>query len=155
MAEKENRPLGAFRFLIEMSKDGTVVGAFTQFSGVKVQVDTIQARSGDDVRGVQEYIPALTRFEPVTLSKGVLGDNDFLKWLFSVAAGPNAGPSKADYRSITVVALDDAGSRSVEWALKDAFPIGYELTPMDGGRSELLSETLTFAIHGVERKVLK
>ena len=36
-------------------------------------------------------------------------------------------------------------------SLKDALPIGYELTPMSGGRSEVLSESLTFAITGMER----
>ena len=51
-----------------------------------------------------------------------------------------------------MVALDDRGNRGVTWSLKNALPIGYELTPMDGGRSEVLSESLTFAITGMERK---
>ena len=147
------QPLGAFRFIIEMEKSGAVVGAFSQFSGVKITVDTLKARSGNDIRGVQESVPVLTRFEPVTLTKGVVGDNDFLQWLFSVAAGPESGPGRADRRTLNVVALNDRGERSVVWSLKDAFPIGYELAPMDGGRSEVLSESLSFAIHGVERIV--
>ena len=36
--------------------------------------------------------------------------------------------------------------------LKEAFPISYELAPMDGGRSEVLSESVTFSISGVERR---
>ena len=127
-------PFKAFRFLVEVESGGVAVAAFTHFSGVKMTVDTVQARSGNDNRGVQDYIPVLTRFEPVTLTKGVVGDNDFLDWLFSAAAG-----------------LDDKGNRGVTWSLRDALPIGYELTPMDGGRSEVLSESLTFAITGMER----
>ena len=71
-------PFQAFRFLVEVESGGAVVAAFSQFSGVKMEVDTVQARSGNDSRGVQEYIPVLTRFDPVTLTKGVLGDNDCL-----------------------------------------------------------------------------
>ncbi len=137
-------PFRAFRFLVEVENSGVVVAAFSQFSGVKMDVETLQVRSGNDGRGVQETVPVFTRFAPVTLTKGVVGDNNFLDWLFSAAAGPNAGPSGEDlYRTLNIVALDDRGN---------AVPIGYELTPMDGGRSEVLSESLTFAIGGMERK---
>ena len=155
MADKH--PLGAFRFYIEMEGNGVVVGGFSQFSGVKVQVDTFQVRSGNDVRGVQETIPVLTRYDPVTLTKGVIGDNDFLNWLFSTAANPYHGPDAEDRRNLNVVAVNDSDdgtkNRGVVWVLKGAYPIGYELSPMDGGRSEVLTESLTFAIHGVERIV--
>ena len=36
-------PLMSFRFLVEV--DGDTVGAFSQFSGIKMEVQTIQARS--------------------------------------------------------------------------------------------------------------
>ena len=146
-------PFRAFRFLVEVENAGVVAAAFSRFSGVKMDVETIQLRSGNDDRGVQETVPVFTRFAPVTLTKGVIGDNDFIDWLFSAAAGPNAGPSGENlYRTLNIVALDDQGNRGVTWSLKNALPVGYELTPMDGGRSEVLSESLTFAIMGMERK---
>lgn len=152
VGEPRKEPFKAFRFLVEMENSGVVVGAFSQFSGVKMEVDTVQARSGNDNRGVQEYIPVLTRFTPVTLTKGVVGDNDFLDWLFSAAAGPETGPSSDGLRrTLNIVALDDKGNPGVTWSLKNALPIGYELMPMDGSRSEVLSESLTFAITGMER----
>ena len=131
-------PLKAFRFLVEV--DGDAVGAFTQFSGIRMEVQTIQARSGSDGRGVQEFVPVLTRFEPVTLTKGVFGDNEFL-------TGARLR------RTINVIALDDAGNRGVIWSLKDAMPIRYELSPMDSTQSVVLSESVTFAIQGMERNV--
>ena len=147
-------PLKAFRFLVELEGRRVVVAAFTGFSGIQMDVDTLQVRSGNDTRGVQEYVPTLTRFAPVTLTKGIVGDDEFLDWLFSVAAGPNSGPKLGiSRRTLNVVALDDKGNRGVTWTLYNAMPIRYQLTPMDGGRSEVLSESLTFAITGVERKV--
>ena len=52
-------PFKAFRFLVEVESGGVAVAAFTHFSGVKMTVDTVQARSGNDNRGVQDYIPCL------------------------------------------------------------------------------------------------
>ncbi len=148
----EFEPLSAFRFLVEMQ--GVTVGAFTQFSGIRMSVKTIEARPGDDWRGVQEYIPVLTSFEPVTLTRGVIGDNAFVNWLSSAAASVHSGPSGvALRRTIDVVALDESGDRAVTWTLVDAMPIRYELSPMDSSRSEVLTESVTFAIMGMSREI--
>lgn len=145
-------PLKSFRFLVEV--DGDAVGAFTQFSGIRMEVQTITARSGSDLRGVQDIVPVMTRFEPVTLTKGVIGDNAFLNWIFAAAASTHTGPTGVNlFRTINVIALDDAGNRGVIWSLKDAMPIRYELSPMDSTRGEVLSESVTFAVHGMERTV--
>ena len=142
----------AFRFLVEIENSGVTSAAFTQFSGVKVNVQTITARGGNDERGVMETIPVGTNFAPVTFRKGVIGDNELLDWLFSAAAPSGSGPSGLNLRrTINVVALDDHGNRGVTWSLKNAMPIAYELSPMDGSRSEVLTESMTFAINGVER----
>ena len=150
--KKYVEPLKSFRFLVEV--DGAAVGAFTQFSGIKMEVQTITARSGSDLRGVQDIVPVMTRFEPVTLTKGVIGDNDFLNWIFAAAASTHTGPTGVNlFRTINVIALDDAGNRGVIWSLKDAMPIRYELSQMSGFSSEVLSESVTFAVHGMERTV--
>ena len=116
-------PLKAFRFLVELDGRKVAVAAFTGFSGVQMEVDTLQVRSGNDIRGVQEYVPTMTRFAPVTLTKGVVGDDEFLDWLFSMAASPNAGPkSGSKRRTLNVVALDDKGNRGVTWTLYNAMP---------------------------------
>lgn len=148
-----SEPFKAFRFLVEVENSGVVVAAFSHFSGVKIEVETVKGRTGDDRRGVKSGIPVGTHFSPVTLTKGVVGDNDFLDWLFAAAAGSISGPSGQSLRrTLNVVALDERGRRGVIWSLKNAMPIGYELTPMDGGRSEVLSESLTFSIGGMERQ---
>ena len=50
-----------------------------------------------------------------------------------------------------VIALDQRGEPAVGWILQGAMPIGYELDPMDSSRSEVLTESITFAITGLER----
>ena len=153
MANIYQDPFRSFRFLVELEQGAAVVAAFSQFSGVKFELNQLQARGGDEIRGVMEYIPTFTSFTPVTLTKGVVGDEAFLDWLFSAAAGTEAGPRFGVMpRTINVIALDDQGRRGIVWTLKDAFPIAYELAPMDGASSAVLSESMTFGISGVARR---
>ncbi len=147
-------PLKSFRFLVEIEKDGKkTVAAFSQFSGVKMRLETVDARTGSEHRGVLECIPALTSYENITLTKGVIGDNEFLDWLLAATPGVTEAPTGKNLcRSISVVALDDKGKRAVTWILAEAIPVGYELSPMDGAHNAILSEAIEFAIAGFERE---
>ena len=130
-------PIQAFRFLIRVGDSEEISAAFSRFSGIQMQVETIQSRDGSDSRGVREYTPVFTTYAPVTLSKGVVGDNEFLDWMLSASAD--------------VITLNEKGNPGVTWTLQGAMPIGYELAPLDSSRSEVLTESLTFAITGMKR----
>ena len=148
-------PIQSSYFLIQVGNSQGISAAFSRFSGVKMEVETIQTRSGNDSRGVKEYTPVFTSYAPVTLSKGVVGDTDFLKWVFSACAGEFTGPSAGNLRrTIDVIALDSSRNHRATWTLLGAMPIGYELSPMDGNRSEVLTENITFAITGVKRTMV-
>ena len=88
-------PIQAFRFLVRVGDSEEISAAFSRFSGIQMQVETIQARDGSDARGVKEYTPVFTSFAPVTLSKGVVGDNEFLDWMLSACADVHTGPTGA------------------------------------------------------------
>ena len=146
-------PLISCRFIVE-TDTGDVVAAFSQFSGMKMEVQTLACRFGEETRGVQDTIPVMTQFAPVTFTKGVIGELSFLDWIFSAAAGMERGPSGEKLcRTLLVVALDEQGRRVVSWRLKDAMPVGYEISPMDALRTEVLTESITFQITGVERNL--
>jgi len=147
-------PLKTFRFLVEVEGDGNkIVAAFSQFSGVTMRVDMVKHRSGSENRGVTDDIPALTSFENVTLTKGVIGDNEFLEWIRAVSPGTTESPTGMQkYRTINIVALDDKGKRAVTWSLYTAIPVTYSLGGMDSTNSAVLSETIEFAIGGFSRE---
>lgn len=153
---ERSRPFTTYRFLVEtMGDNGAVVGAFTGFSGIRMSNQMVQARVGNDIRGVKDNFPGITEYQHITLSKGVIGDNDFLNWLFnSVAPGAMTGPQgKNAYRNLDIVALTDTAERGIVWTLINAIPAGYQLAPMDASRSEILVEEIEFAIAGVTRTV--
>ena len=153
MPAKKVEPLKSFRFLVEVEGgQKKIVAAFSQFSGVKMQIETVPVRSGSERRGVLDCVPALTDFQDVTLSRGVIGDEDFLEWIYSVAPGPSAAPTgKHSCRTINVISLDDRGKPAITWSLLDAMPVAYELGGMDSSQSAVLSETLSFTIAGFKR----
>lgn len=154
MARRKEDPVQSWRFLVEVGGKGGVSAAFAYFSGIKMNVVTVKSRDGNDIRGVQSGIPVLTQYGPVTLRKGVVGDNEFLDWLLSSSASLEAGPTGDNLkRDIDVVALNDKRERAVTWTLKNAMPIGYETSPMDANRSEVLMESITFSVGGVKRTV--
>lgn len=145
-------PIQAFRFLVKVVGNDDISGAFTQFSGIRMSVETAQNRWGDERRGVKEYIPVFSSYEPVTLSKGVVGDNQFLDWILAAAADMEDSPTGKNLRrNIEITALNDHGETGVTWVLQNAMPIGYQLSPMDSSRSEVLTESITFAITGMKR----
>ena len=152
MAIVYQEPIQAFRFLVRVDGSDEISAAFSRFSGIKMEVETIQFRSGNDGRGVREATPVFTSYAPVTLSKGVVGDNQFLDWLCSASASVHTGPTGDRLRrTIDVITLTDKGVPGVIWTLQDAMPIGYELSPMDGSRSEVLTESITFTFTGMKR----
>lgn len=145
-------PIQAFRFLIRVGDGKEISAAFSRFSGIHMQVESFQFRSGDDSRGVKDYVPVFTSYAPVTLSKGVVGDNEFLEWMFAACADVHSGPTGNELRrTIDVISLNEYGEPGVTWTLQNAMPIGYELSPLDSSRSEVLTESITFAITGMKR----
>ena len=117
-------PIQAFRFLVRVEGSQEISAAFCSFSGVRMQVETVQSRGGSDRRGVKESIPVFTSYAPVTLGRGVVGDNEFLEWMLSSSADVHSGPTgERMRRTIDVVTLND----------------------------RVLTERVSFAISGVRR----
>ena len=145
-------PLQAFRFLIKIGDGEQVEAAFARCSGIRMQVETLQFRSGDDNRGVKEYTPVFTGHAPITFTKGVVGDYEFWNWILEASANASSGPRGNNLRrTIHICGLDKYGNTKVDWTLSQAMPIGYELSELDGSRSEVLMESVTFAFTGLKR----
>ena len=155
MAIVFDEPLRNFRFLIDFeSESGTkIAAAFTQFSGIKMQVEYADVRDGSNLRGVVDGVPALTSFENVQLTKGVIGEHEFFDWILAAAPGAINHPTGEDLsRTINIVALDDKGKRAITWSLYDAVPVSYQLSPMDSVQNAVLTETVEFSINGFTRE---
>lgn len=154
-------PFTAYNFLVYFedadSSSIQIQGAFTNFSGVRMSNQIAKFRSGCDLRGVKNNYPGITEYEHAKLTKGVIGNSDFLDWLFK-ATIPDAftGPKGENlYRNIHVCSLLEYNMEpGMEWVLLNAIPVGYELHPMDANQSSYLSEEIEIAFTGVVRNRL-
>lgn len=145
-------PFTAFRFLVEVESEGAVVAAFSEFSGLQMNVDTLTFRSGADNGAVSDVF-VHTRHENITLTKGVIGDNDFLDWIHSTMKHNGELPTGSDvYRNINIIALDDIGNPGVTWTLLNCCPVSYQLSPMSATQSAVLTESIEFGFGGIYRQ---
>ena len=128
-----------------------IQAAFSQCSGIRATTQLVRMRTGSDLRGVQSFIPTTVEYGNLTLSRGVVSDYRFLKWVFDCLPSYWAGPIKAARRTVHIAALTEQGTTGVEWTLYGAYPVGYELGSLDAGESGVLMENLEFAYVALER----
>jgi phage tail-like protein len=118
-------PLRNFRFFVEFTTTGDVVGSptgdkstflafsggFTQISGLNISTQGIQYREGG-MNTTLHQIPGQTSFSPITLQRGVLyGKDEAINWmkqLFAAAAGEGiAGTGGQNFRcNLAIYVLD-------------------------------------------------
>lgn len=139
----------AFRFKVEI--DGVLAAAFSQVSGFGVRVETSEYRSGNDLRSVPMEIPTLTRYDHITLSKGIVGDYDMLQWVLSVASSDIAPPTGIDRRNVTITLIDDKGKDGPKWFITGAYPVSYQISDFDALRGEVAVESLEISHLGFKR----
>lgn len=143
--------LQSYRFRVEI--DGVFSAAFSRVSGLGVRLDTVPYRVGTDKSTVPRGVPALSHFEHVTFSRGVVGDYDMLDWIWSVcSASGNAPTGVRMRRNIAITIQYPDGSNGPRWFLNGAMPVSYTLSDLDSLNGEVLFETLEVACANVARE---
>ena len=99
-------PYRTFRFEVEI--DGMSRGGFSEVSGFDLNVDVVEYREGNDLRNTPRKLPGLIKYGNITLKWGLVGDFEFLDWIYTVPASDQAGPTGIERRNMTVRLLDDA-----------------------------------------------
>jgi phage tail-like protein len=138
MPTKRDNPYGAFNFLVSLGgaqgdgAEGTIIGGFSDVSGLGMDVNYSEYRNGH-------------KLDDVTLKRGLVGSADLFEWIKTVRNGV------ADPRSVTVRLLDEARNTVAEWRLTRAQPkkwTGPTLAAKGGG--EVAMEELHLVHEGIE-----
>ena len=106
---REN-PYESFKFRVEL--DGRYVAGFSAVGALKRMTEVVTRREGGSPHA--HLAPATTRFEAVTLERGVTHDAEFERWAnstYSTDAGLST--SLADFRKDLRIELVDASGRTV------------------------------------------
>ena len=148
---REETPYGAFNFIVALGGDqgsgeeGTIVGGFSDVSGLGVDVSYSEYRNGNERVNTTRKVPNTHKLDDVTLKRGLVGSTDLFQWLKGVLDGT------ADPRDVTITLLDEARSGVATWRLHRAQPkkwVGPTLAAKGGG--EVAMEELHLVHEGIE-----
>jgi phage tail-like protein len=148
---REATPYGAFNFLVSLGDaqgtgdPGTIVGGFSDVSGLGVDVSYSEYRNGNELVNTARKVPNTHKLDDITLKRGLVGSDDLFAWLKTVRDGT------AQPRDVTITLLDEARSVVATWRLHRAQPkkwVGPTLAAKGGG--EVAMEELHLVHEGLE-----
>ena len=147
---REN-PYSAFNFLISLGgeqgdgSEGTIIGGFSDVSGLGVDVQYAEYRNGNERFNTSRKVPGVHKVDDVTLKRGLVGSDDLFKWLKGVRDG------RPEPRQVTITLLDEARQPVAAWTLRQAQPkkwTGPTLAAKGGG--DVAMEELSLVHEGIE-----
>jgi phage tail-like protein len=151
MATPRDNPYGAFNFLVALGgaqgdgSEGTIVGGFSDCSGLGFEVNYSDYRNGNELSNTVRHVPNTFKNDDVVLKRGLVGSDDLFAWLKGVRDGT------PDPRSVTVTVLDEARNPVVVFKLWKAQPkkwTGPTLAAKGGG--EVAMEELHLTHEGID-----
>src|SRR5262249_8803143 len=108
--------------------------------GLAQLTELVSVRDGGDPNG-SCVIVGPTKFEPVTLARGIPRDDAFEKWAQAIRQGA-APPPRKDVR----IELHDGERRlTVAWVLKGALPVKIDAPDLNADSGDVALEELTLA----------
>lgn len=149
MATFRDNPYGAFNFLVALGTgaEETVVGGFSDVSGLGFEVSYSEYRNGNEKFNTVRKVPNTHKVDDVTLKRGLIGATDLFEWLKTVRDGT------PEVRQVSITLLDEARQPVATWTLRNAQPkkwTGPTLAAKGGG--EVAMEELSLVHEGLEYK---
>ncbi len=118
--------------------------SFTEASGLSIESDVIEYRSGDSPEFTSIKMPGLRKHANISLKKGILpDDNEFYEWLSQTKM------NKPQRRDITISLLNEAHEPVMTWKAKNAWPVKVEGPGLNSTGSETALETVEVAHEGL------
>ncbi len=146
-------PYKNFKFKVYF--DGKPVAGVSKVSALKRTTDVIEHRSGGDPSTVIRT-PGQTKFEAITLERGVTHDKEFEQWankVWNFGAGAGGEVSLKDFRrNITIVLHNEAGQEVVKYNVFRCWVSEFQALPeLDASGNAIAIQTLKLENEGWER----
>ncbi len=147
-----------YRFKVKW--DGRYVAGVNKISALKRTTEHADNRPGAEPGG-GTIGPGQTKFEPITLERGVTHDKDFEQWANKVWAWSHASTAKSpedivslkDFRkNISIELCNEAGQTVAVYNVYRCWVSEYQaLSDLDGGASSINIQTIKLENEGWER----
>lgn len=140
-----------FKFVVRI--DGKDVAGVSKVSGLKRTTEVIEHRTGGDPSTVYKS-PGQSKYDPITLERGVSKDSDFEKWANKVwALGGSPEVSLTEFRKdITIEVRDEAGKKVTSYTVFGCWVSEYQALPdLDASANAVAIEYIKIENEGWER----
>jgi phage tail-like protein len=136
-------PLPKFYFSVKVDKD-LAEATFQEVSGLDVEAQIIEYRHGNSPDFSTIKMPGIKKYGNITLKKGIfVKDNKFWDWFNQIKM------NTIERQAVTISLLDEAGSPTMVWTLKNAWPTKITGTDLKSDGNEVAVETLEIAHEGL------
>jgi phage tail-like protein len=108
MATMRDNPYGAFNYIVALGGAqgdggaGSVVGGFSDVSGLGFEVAYSDYRNGNEKVNTVRHVANTFKNDEITLKRGLVGSTDLFDWLKSVREGT------IDRRNVTITLMNEA-----------------------------------------------
>ena len=148
-------PYKNFKFRVKW--DGRYVAGISKVGALKRTTEVVEHREGGDP-STSRKSPGRTKFEAVTLERGVTHDLEFEQWankVWNFGAGAGSEVSLADFRKDIIIDLfNEAGQKVVSYLLYRCWVSEFQALPdLDANANAVAIQTLKLENEGWDRDV--
>jgi phage tail-like protein len=146
-------PYKNFKFRLKW--DGRYIAGISRVSPLRRITEVVEHREGGDP-SMSRKSPGLTKYEPITIERGVTHDAEFEQWVDSVwklGAGLGSEVSLKDFRKDIILELyNEAGQVVIAYVLHRCWPSTFEALPeLDANSNAVAIQRLVLENEGWER----
>ena len=146
-------PYKNFKFRVKW--DGRYVAGISKVSALKRTTEVVEHREGGDPSTTRKS-PGRSKYEPITLERGVTHDTEFERWANKVwnwGSGLGSEVSLKDFRKdILLEVYNEAGQLAITYKIYNCWVSEYQALPdLDANANEVAIQTLKLENEGWER----
>ena len=148
-------PYKNFKFRVKW--DGRYVAGVSKVSALKRTTEVVEHREGGDPSTGRKS-PGRSKYEAVTLERGVTHDEEFEKWaqrVWDLGAGLGAESMLKDFRKDVIIELyNEAGQQVIAYKVFRCWVSEYEALPgLDANANAVAIQQLKLENEGWERDI--
>ncbi len=135
-------PYTSFRFRVEIG--GITVAQVSDITGLTLETETETYEEG----GVNDYVhilPKRTKYQNITLKRGISDMEDMWKWYQEVVSG------RFKRKSGIIVLQDVTGVDKWRWNFQEAYPVKWTGPELKADGNTVAFETIELAHHGIKK----
>ncbi len=136
-------PYKNFRFRVEWN--GRTVAGFSKMSSL----ETAKQTTAQEGRNTASKVPGRTKYDAITLERGVTHDSEFQQWADSAKTAPPANKLK----NVVLDVFNEAGQKEVSYIVRRCWVSEFQALPnLDAGANAIAIQHLKLENEGWERQ---